>query len=169
MQARTRNLSTGEFGQKWTRYFILFFPTRPSDEYDSAPKILASTFGRFCLYRLSKTFWPLAYIKTKISISGYEWKWQYKSIKGKHKNYSWQNKQEKAVFSIEEGVEIIRTFNLEFLRVKMRIGYFNNRLKNRVCQGSRTFFEAVENKMLKIQIIGSLDIRNTNKNLKGMK
>ena len=21
--------------QKWTRYFLLFFPTRPSDEYDS--------------------------------------------------------------------------------------------------------------------------------------
>ena len=51
----------------------------------------------------------------------------------------------------------------------MRIRNFNNRLKNRVCQGSRTFFEAVENKMLKIQIIGSSDIRNTNKNLKGMK
>ena len=31
-----------------------FFPTRPSDEYDSAPsrKILAYTYGRFRLYRL---------------------------------------------------------------------------------------------------------------------
>ena len=37
MQARTRNLSTGENVQKWTRYFVLFFPTRPSDELDSAP------------------------------------------------------------------------------------------------------------------------------------
>ena len=32
------------------RYFLLFFPTRPSDEYDS--KRLAFTFGRFRLYRL---------------------------------------------------------------------------------------------------------------------
>ena len=30
-------MSTGENDQKWTRYFLLFFPTRPSDEYDSAP------------------------------------------------------------------------------------------------------------------------------------
>ena len=37
IKARTRNLSTGENVQKWTRYFLLFFPTRPSDEYDSAP------------------------------------------------------------------------------------------------------------------------------------
>ena len=29
-------MSTGEFGQKWTRVFS-FFPTGPSDEYDSAP------------------------------------------------------------------------------------------------------------------------------------
>ena len=36
IQARTRNLSAGENVQKWTRYFLLFFPTRPSDEYDSA-------------------------------------------------------------------------------------------------------------------------------------
>ena len=37
IQARTRNLSSGENVQKWTRYFLLFFLTRPSDEYDSAP------------------------------------------------------------------------------------------------------------------------------------
>ena len=34
---RARDLSTGEKVQKWTHYFLLFFPTRPSDEYDSAP------------------------------------------------------------------------------------------------------------------------------------
>ena len=28
---------TGENVQKWTRYFLLFFSTRSSDEYDSAP------------------------------------------------------------------------------------------------------------------------------------
>ena len=40
--------------RKWTRYFFLFFSTRPSDEYDSASgrKKLASTFGHFRLYRL---------------------------------------------------------------------------------------------------------------------
>ena len=31
------NLSTGENVKKWTRFFLHFFPTRPSDEYDSAP------------------------------------------------------------------------------------------------------------------------------------
>ena len=35
IQARTRNLTTGENVQKWTRYFLLFFSTRPSDKYDS--------------------------------------------------------------------------------------------------------------------------------------
>ena len=33
IQARTRDLSTGENVQKWTRYFLLFFRTRPSDNY----------------------------------------------------------------------------------------------------------------------------------------
>ena len=37
IQARTRNLSTGENVQKWTHFFLLFFPTCLSDEYDSAP------------------------------------------------------------------------------------------------------------------------------------
>ena len=37
IKTRTRNLSTGENVQKWTRYFLLLFPTRSSDEYDSAP------------------------------------------------------------------------------------------------------------------------------------
>ena len=31
------NVSVAENVQKWTRYFLLFFPTRPSDEYDSTP------------------------------------------------------------------------------------------------------------------------------------
>ena len=30
-------MSTGENVHKWTRYFLLFFPTLLSDEYDSAP------------------------------------------------------------------------------------------------------------------------------------
>ena len=34
---RTGKLSTGENVQKWTRFSLLFFPTVPSDEYDSAP------------------------------------------------------------------------------------------------------------------------------------
>ena len=44
IQARTRNLSTGENVQKWTRYFLLLF--------SDASKMLASTFGRIRLYRL---------------------------------------------------------------------------------------------------------------------
>ena len=31
IQARTRNLSIGENVKTWTRYFLFFFPTRPSD------------------------------------------------------------------------------------------------------------------------------------------
>ena len=48
-------MSTGEIVHKWTRYFHLFFPTRPSDEFDSAPsrKYSRPLFGRFRLYRLS--------------------------------------------------------------------------------------------------------------------
>ena len=32
-------LSTGENVQKWTRFFLLSFPTRPSDEYDSQCRV----------------------------------------------------------------------------------------------------------------------------------
>ena len=35
-QLKSSLTDTGEKVQKWTRYFLLFFPTRPSDEYDSA-------------------------------------------------------------------------------------------------------------------------------------
>ena len=32
-------MSTGENVQKWTRYFLLFFPTHPSDEYDNQHRV----------------------------------------------------------------------------------------------------------------------------------
>ena len=35
----TRNLFIGEKVQKWTHYFLLLFPTRPSDEYDSQRRV----------------------------------------------------------------------------------------------------------------------------------
>ena len=50
-----------------TTLFSSFFSTRPSDVYNSAPsRILASTFGRFRLYRLNN--WKLqSFVKVKSS------------------------------------------------------------------------------------------------------
>ena len=53
---RTRNLSTGENVQRWTRYFLLFFSTRPSDEYDTVK--VASTFGLYRLWLRTRNRFP---------------------------------------------------------------------------------------------------------------
>ena len=47
-------MSTGENVQKWTRYFLLFFSDASERQVwlNAESKILASTFGRFRLYRL---------------------------------------------------------------------------------------------------------------------
>ena len=53
-------MSTGENVQKWTRYFLIFF-SDASERWvwlSAESKILASTFGRFRLYRLTyKILW----------------------------------------------------------------------------------------------------------------
>ena len=51
-------MSTGKNVQKWTRYFLLFFSDASERRVSlsAESKILASTFGRFRLYRLSTIF-----------------------------------------------------------------------------------------------------------------
>ena len=59
-------MSTGENVQKWTRYFLLLFPTRPSNEYDSAPsrkysRPLLDVFACINNICINNMFFPIIY------------------------------------------------------------------------------------------------------------
>ena len=56
-------MSTGENVQKWTSYFLLFFATRPSDEYNS---VLSRKYSRplLDLLPVSVNFWNFVYFRS---------------------------------------------------------------------------------------------------------
>ena len=64
----TRNLSTGENVQKWTRYFLLFFPTRPSDEYDAQRRVENTRvhFWTFPPVSVKSNRWALFFTKKSV-------------------------------------------------------------------------------------------------------
>ena len=87
IQAMTRNLSTGENVQKWTRYIILFFSTRPSDEYDSAPSRKYSRFldvfpvmvnqydKKYVFINKTHLYWQLTVEILRMLLSNFNNKW----------------------------------------------------------------------------------------------